>query len=148
MEKTKKTRNFGSVLTIIVLIAVGILLAWGWFGTSIKAGGEALEIKGLHGQEFFYSDMNSVNIRNELPTITAKTGGFNLAGKRLGNFNTIEFGRIKLYLYNSLQPFIYISEKDGDVVIVNLKEPAKTRELYKELTDKFLGDIITDNMDK
>jgi hypothetical protein len=59
-----------------------------------------------------------------------------MAGKRLGNFTTSEYGVIKLFLFNNSSPFIFIEKTDGKIVILNMKEPVDTRKLYDELAVK------------
>ena len=88
MADKSKRESSKSILTIIILTAVGILLAWGLLGTNMKAEDDFLKISGLHAQKIQYSEIQSLELIDELPNITAKTGGFSLAGKRLGNFTT------------------------------------------------------------
>ncbi len=125
-----------SIFTIVILIAVGALLAFGMFGTSINAEEDILKITGLYSQIISYSDMESVKLVDELPTITAKTGGFSMAGKRLGSFTTDEYGKVKLFLFNSIGPFIYIEKVNGDMIILNNREPDLTSELYYAISSR------------
>lgn len=142
MKKLKPMGRYGSVFTIVVLAAVGVLLLWGWFGTGIIAGEDSVEISGLHGKDISYSEISSAGLRSELPTITAKTGGYSLAGKRLGNFTTLEYGLLKLYLQNNTPPFIFIETKEGKIVILNMKDSVETKEIFNEITEKYMGDIF------
>ena len=80
--------------------------------------------------------MDSIKLMDELPIITAKTGGFSMAGKRLGSFTTEEYGKVKLYLFNSIGPFIYIEKTNGDMIILNSKEPKITEELYIDISNR------------
>jgi len=138
MADKSKRESSKSILTIIILIAVGILLAWGLLGTNMKAEEDFLKISGLHAQKIQYSEIRSLELTDELPIITAKTGGFSLAGKRLGNFTTAEYGRIKLYLFNNASPFIFIEKDDGSIIILNMKDSTATEDFYNELMDKTL----------
>lgn len=134
MAKKKDLSSYRGVFTIVVLIAIGCLLAYGLIGTSFRTEDDIFRITGLHSQKIDYSEIASVTVGEELPTITARTGGFSLGGKKLGNFTTTEYGKVKLFLFNSIKPFIYIELDDGDMVILNMNDPADTQELYKELT--------------
>ena len=136
MADTKKGGVPKSIFTIVILIAVGALLAFGMLGTSINAEDELLKITGFHSQKILYSEMDSIELIDEFPTITAKTGGFSMAGKRLGSFTTDEYGKVKLYLFNKVGPFIYIEKADGDMIILNSKKPEITEELYKNLSNR------------
>lgn len=136
MADTRKEGIPKSVFTIVILIAVGALLAFGMLGTSISAEDDVLKITGLHSQKISYSDMKSVELMDKLPNITAKTGGFSLAGKRLGSFTTDEYGKVKLFLFNNIGPFIYIEKTNGDIVILNNNEPELTNELYDDISKR------------
>ncbi len=138
MARKDNNKEARGIVTIIVLILVGALLLWGLLGTNMKAEDEYLKISGLHSQKIPYSEIQILEKTEQLPNITAKTGGFSLAGKRLGNFTTSEYGRIKLYLFNNSAPFIFIEKDDGGIIIFNMKEPAVTEDLYYELNGKIL----------
>ena len=136
MADKREKGSYKNILTFVIIIAVGALLAFGMLGTSIKAEDELLKITGLHSQKILYSEMDSIELIDELPTITAKTGGFSMAGKRLGSFKTDEYGKVNLYLFNNIGPFIYIEKKDGDMIIINSKEPEITEELYIDISNR------------
>lgn len=136
MSKTKKEGTSKSIFTFIILIAVGLLLGYGMLGTSIKVEDDYLKITGLHSQKILYSEMDSIKLKENLPNITAKTGGFSMAGKRLGSFTTDEYGKIKLFLFNNSSPFIYIEKTDGNMVILNDKESSMTEELFKDISNR------------
>jgi len=136
MAKTRKEGIPKSVFTVVILIAVGGLLAFGMLGTSINAEEDILKITGLHSQKILYSDMESIELMDELPIITAKTGGFSMAGKRIGSFTTNEYGKVKLFLFNNIGPFIYIEKANGDIVILNNKEPDLTNKLYDDISSR------------
>lgn len=132
-ERGSKKNTF----TIVILIIVGALLAWGFFGTDIIAEEDYLKITGLHGQKIYYNDMNLPLLLEEHLNITAKTGGFSLAGKKLGNFTTSEYGITELYLFNNYKPYIFIEKTDGDIIVINMKDPEATRALYDKLVGMF-----------
>jgi hypothetical protein len=136
MAFKEKTESSKGIITIVVIIAVGVLIALGLFGTNMKAEDDHLKISGLHMQKIPYSEIAGYKLIDRLPNITARTGGFSMAGKRLGNFTTSEYGVIKLYLFNDSSPFIFIEKTDGKIVILNMKEPSATRDLYNELAVK------------
>lgn len=144
MSENKEKSSYKNLLTVVILIAVGVLLAWGLFGTNMVAEDDLFKITGLHGQKIDYNDMNPPLLLDNLPDITAKTGGFSLAGKRLGNFTTSEYGIIKLYLFNNTKPYIFIEKKNGDIIVLNMKDPATTGDLYNKLVDKVPAQTDTD----
>lgn len=136
MTVKEKLENNRSIITIVVLIAVGALMLFGWFGTKITAEEELLRISGLHGQKIPYNEMESVEIIDRLPTITSRTGGYSLGGKKLGNFTTAEYGAVKLYLQNGEKPFIFITGTDGKLFFLNTANPGETNGLYEEILSK------------
>ena len=136
MTFREKMENNRGIITIVVLAAVGALLLFGWFGTTITAEDDQIKITGLHGQKIAYDEIKSVELVDELPTITARTGGYSLGGKRLGNFMTSEYGAVKLNLQNSEKPFIFISGNDGKLYFINTADPDGTRALYDDIISK------------
>lgn len=136
MTLREKLENNRGIITIVVLIAVGALLLFGWFGTSISAEDDLLRINGLHGQKIPYNEILSVEIIDRLPTITARTGGYSLGGKKLGNFTTEEYGAVKLYLQNGEKPFIFITGTDGRLYFMNTADPGETNRLYEDILSK------------
>jgi len=132
-EKLEKNRGW---VTVIVLVAVGALLLIGWFGTGISAEDEQLKITGLHGRKLPYDEIHGIELIDNLPTITARTGGYSLGGKRLGNFTTKEYGAVKLYLQNSEKPFIFITGTDGKLYFINTESPDETETLFNEMMQK------------
>ncbi|MBN1624198.1 MAG: hypothetical protein JXN10_08750 [Clostridia bacterium] len=131
-----KIENNRGVITIVVLIVVGALMLFGWFGTKITAEDDLLRITGLHGHKIPYSEIEAVEIIDRLPTITARTGGYSLGGKRLGNFTTAEYGAVKLYLQNGEKPFIFITGTDGKLFFMNTANPGETNRLYEDILNK------------
>ena len=136
MSFREKMENNRGIITIVVLVAVAALLLVGWFGTKVTAEDEQLKITGLHAKKLPYSEIESVNLVEQLPTITARTGGYSLGGKKLGNFNTAEYGAVKLYLQNGEKPFIFITGTDGKLYFINTAEPGKTNDLYDDIISK------------
>jgi hypothetical protein len=136
MTLREKMENNRGVITIVVLIGVGALLLFGWFGTNINAEDEQLRITGLHGVKIPYGEIESIEIIDRLPTITARTGGYSLGGKKLGNFTTEEYGAVKLYLQNGEKPFIFITGTDGKMYFMNTATPGETNGLYEDILSK------------
>ena len=136
MSFREKMENNRGIITIVVVLAVVSLLLVGWFGTNISAEENQLKITGLHGKKLPYTEIESVDLIDRLPTITARTGGYSLGGKKLGNFNTAEYGVVKLYLQNGEKPFIFITGTDGKLYFMNTGEPGDTNALYDEIMRK------------
>lgn len=135
MSFRQKIENNRGIITVVVLAAVGALLLFGWFGTNVTAEEQQLKITGLHGRKIAYEDMESIELIDKLPTITARTGGYSLGGKKLGNFTTTEYGAVKLYLQNGEKPFIFITGTDGKMYFLNTSDPDDTNALYDDIID-------------
>lgn len=135
MDDQEKKGSNKNIFTIIILIAVGALIAYGMFGTVIKVENDTLKIAGLQGRKVQISEVKNVSIKNDLPEIISKTGGFSLAGKRLGNFLTTEYGKVNLYLFNSNPPFIYLEQNDGGIIIMNMNDSDSTSILFNDIKE-------------
>lgn len=80
----------------------------------------------------------SVSITDHIPSGT-RTNGYGGMKKRFGNFSLNEYGKCKLYLYNTVHKYIVIEMKDTNpsYVIVNDKTEEKTEGLYQTLEQWF-----------
>ncbi|MBN2559220.1 MAG: hypothetical protein JXB33_10750 [Clostridia bacterium] len=139
MKDSKSRSNVKNILTIVVLAAVAVLLAWGWFGTSITAEDNAVKITGFSGQKVEYSEILTVELHDIQPIIMSKTVGFSVGAKKLGTFKTEEYGTAHVYLQNSGGPFIVIGKTDGKWIILNTVDSSETMALYDEIVEKYEG---------
>jgi hypothetical protein len=90
---------------------------------------------GLYHNTIPYSSMRSVSLEQTLPPIGLKTNGFAAGNTLRGSFNVDRWGNGRLYINRDQPPFIVI-RMDANFLVVNFKEPERTRALYTDLTTR------------
>jgi hypothetical protein len=88
---------------------------------------------GFYGVEIPLADVTRVTLEDQLPPIERRTNGFAAGDALRGYFRLAGLGRSQLFVNRSRPPFIVIVTGDGPV-IVNYADPARTRQLYDQLT--------------
>jgi len=121
-------------------IVVGVTLAGvaGLFWTqrrppSVNVGLEGLRVDTLfYGATFAADDVTAVSLERSLPRVLARTNGFAGAGTLRGWFRLERLGEGRLYVEEAFAPYVLVRLRRG-FVIVNFREPERTRALYEEL---------------
>ena len=87
---------------------------------------------GWYRREIPGSDITSVELVDDLPRILRRTNGFATGGTLRGNFRLEEWGSGQLYINRGVPPYVVVRTRQS-FVIVNFKEPERTRGLYESL---------------
>lgn len=125
---------------LVSLAAVGIVavLLLGLFWTQIRPPVVHVGPDGLRVDTLFYGvtvpagDVVAVSLEPRLPRIQARTNGFAGAGSLRGWFQVEGWGRGRLYVEEGMAPYVVVRLREG-FVVVNFREPERTRSLYEEL---------------
>ena len=121
-----------------VALALGVALAGGLFWSQLRppkvtVGSRGFEVETLfYGASFDVADVTSVSLETRLPPVLWKTGGFAGAGTLRGRFRLAELGEGRLYAEPGFAPYLLVRLRRG-FVVVNFREPEKTRALYAEM---------------
>lgn len=124
-------------LTFAIAIAVVVLVAWNAVPAGIELQAEQVTISGAYGTSFKYSDINQVQLLEELPEISMRTNGISLGPINKGHFLLEDGSSALLFLRNTKPPFIYITfNSEQKPILINAADSESTRNLYKELSDR------------
>lgn len=99
----------------------------------VDIDGDVIRISGIYGAEIPLREIEAVRLTEEIPVIKRKTHGFDFGPILKGYFSIEGIGRVKLILRQDAPPFVWIRYRD-EWIIVNYKEPSRTRRLYLQLT--------------
>jgi len=124
---------------VLVIVAVVIILAE---GASIKGAwsphytftNQAMQISGAYGTAISYSAIDDLRLEPQLPAIGYKSNGINMGPILKGYFQVDKLGSCLLFLRSASGPVIIITRQDKqEPVLINMPEPAQTRELYRQI---------------
>ena len=135
-------RQWGLQHSVGVVIGVAALLFVAWtLYVGFQPPATALDdvafsvSNGLYHNTIPYSSMRSVALEEAIPPIGLKTNGFAAGNTLRGSFNVDRWGNGRLYVNRDRPPFIVI-RTEANFLVVNFKEPERTRTLYLDLTTR------------
>lgn len=122
----------------VVALLLGIALV-GWIFWSqirpprVTVGATGFEIDTLfYGRSVAAADIVGISLEGSLPRVLWKSNGFAGAGTLRGRFRGDSLGEGYLYVEEGMAPYLVVRLQQG-FVIVNFREPERTRALYGEL---------------
>jgi hypothetical protein len=84
------------------------------------------------------ADIAAVSLCESIPRILARTNGY-AGGKTLrGHFRLAQLGDGELFVRLGTPPYLLVRSR-ADYVIVNFREPGRTRAIYGELMEHWRG---------
>lgn len=135
MTKKSKTQM---ILVVGILGATFLFVGYMMFAssrdTSVTLNDQGFEIHGMYGDSYIWTEVDDLILLEEIPEITMRTNGSAIGSALRGNFRMKEYGSVKLFIDIDVPPFISFSD-EGKMVIFNLGEEEKTRNLYMEMME-------------
>ena len=137
VKKNKKTtnsqKNIRYIVNIVVVIALVILFYIGTRPPRVEVGDTYVKISGMYGVELRTIDIQSLELRDNLPEIQGRINGMDLFGfARRGVYELEGLGRTRLISFSYGGPFIYMYTSN-EWIIINFKNPEDTENLYHQL---------------
>ncbi|HEY8909392.1 MAG TPA: DUF3784 domain-containing protein [Desulfosporosinus sp.] len=126
----KKT-IIGIGFMIIVALLVGISMYYSSKPPVYSISNGTLVISTQYGENVKLSEIQSVQLKNELPVIQSKINGLGLGSIQKGKFSS-NMGNVTLYIDTSKPPFIYM-KTTSELIILNDQSKSKTEALFTEL---------------
>lgn len=124
-----------AAITVVTFIFVAVLLFFSSRSTEVSVLEEGIEIHGMYGEVYTWETIESVELKEELPTIEMRTNGSALGLNLKGHFRTRELGSVKLFVDAQEPPFIYL-ETDGGITIFNLENADETKGIFEEILSR------------
>jgi hypothetical protein len=121
-----------------IALLLGTALVAGLFWSQMRppkvaVGPEGFRVETLfYGASFAVPDIVGISLESKLPRVLWKTNGFAGAGTLRGHFRLEELGNGRLYVEQGFAPYVLVRLRQG-FVIVNFREPERTRALYDEM---------------
>jgi hypothetical protein len=139
-ESKEQPRRLGIIPKIVsgssAVIAAGVFTMM-YFESqppTVTASPEKFSVSsGMYSEEVPMREVVSVSLERALPRVLLRTNGFAMGGRLRGHFRLDQLGSGQLFVEWGAPPYIVVRTR-RDFVIVNFKEPERTRELYDVLT--------------
>ena len=116
---------------IVVALIVGISMYFSSKPPVYSISNGTLVISTQYGKNVNLSEIQSVQLKNDLPLIQSKINGLGLGSIQKGRFSS-DIGNVTLYIDTSNPPFIYI-KTTSELIILNDQSKSKTEALFNEL---------------
>lgn len=121
----------GIGFAIIVFLLVGVSMYFSSKPPVYTISNGTLIISTQFGEKVNLSEIQSVQLKDDLPVIESKINGLGLGSIRKGKFSS-DIGNVTLYIDSSKPPFIYI-KTTSELIILNDQSKSKTETLFNEL---------------
>lgn len=122
------TQSKGPSMAAVVVLVLAILFTVALFGYGYKENtlelhSDRIELKGCYGEILLLSDIESIELVDQLPRITFKTNGFALRKVKKGYFKTETGEKVKLILNDDSKPYIlFITSKGKKIYYASKSE--------------------------
>lgn len=127
------------VLLILLgaLLLVTLLFIFGNRGNRLEYDMDRIEIKGMYGETIQRSDIESIQLIDNLPGIRLKTKGYSMGAIHKGYFKTVEGEIVKLLVDNNEGPFLCILQINGKKIYYSSKGTSNQK-LLEEINSVFI----------
>lgn len=133
MTKKSKVQMYLVVGIIgVTFLFVGYMMYVSSRDTSVTLDDAGMEIHGMYGDTYLWTEVDEIVLYEEIPEITMRTNGSAIGSKLRGNFRMKEFGSVRLFMDAAVSPYISF-EYEGKKIIFNLGDEVKTREIFEEM---------------
>ena len=131
-NKDKKSK-----LPLIIIGATTIfvvaLFIYGYLPSKTIVQNDTLQFTGMYGFEMRSSDISNVELTDKIPAINIRTNGFSSGASKKGSFKLDKFGKCKLFLNADKGPFLIITNRLGEKIIINDKDTKVTKSNYNNI---------------
>lgn len=123
------------IILTITLVAVAVIIYFADTPVKIEALEEGLEIGGMYGDTYNWSQMEQLTLLEQIPEIAMRTNGSAVGSMLQGHFKFENGEKAKLFIDKSQPPFIqFIYE--GKTIIFNLQSEQQTQAMYNTIEEK------------
>lgn len=136
-EYTPDSRPKGNLLLpvlviLLVVILPMVLIIYGNRDPEVRTDSNQVIIKGIYGLTIKLNEISHLDTVITLPPVKKRTNGYSFAKTLKGNFTLADGSRAKLFIHRGTPPYIHLNTEKLDLYL-NMKDPAKTRALYRSL---------------
>jgi hypothetical protein len=132
----------------LLVLALGAAVVGALFWSQIRPPRVSVTPDGFEVETLFYgatfaaAEIAAVSLEATIPRVLLKTNGFGGAGTLRGRFRLEGLGEGRLYVEEGYAPYVLVRLRQG-FVVVNFREPERTRALYEELAGTWPDRVAT-----
>lgn len=128
-NKNKKTKLTYFILGLVIVFVIG-LITYGIIPSKTFYNDETIRFSGMYGFETKITEIENVELTDKLPIINLRTNGFSFGSIKKGTFNLDKFGKARLLIHSDIPPYLIISKKNDEKIIINFKDKTETEKIY------------------
>jgi len=133
-RKRGMSQAIGAAIGVAGLVFAAIVVYTGMRPPAVTLTDDELRVSsGMYSNSVGYSAIQSATLQDTIPRIRLRTNGFDARNTMRGSFSVESWGNSRLYINRDVPPFVVI-RTGNSFVVVNFKEPERTRALYTDLT--------------
>ena len=137
----KRPRNHRNTIavTLLVIALACIPVFMVDYGNTVTVNDDMVEIKGDYAMNIPVSEIDTVLLVEQLPSIKLRTNGISTAKVNIGNFKMSDGNKCRLYVNNEVPLFVEIkcqqTTDNGQqtLIFINRKTVEETKALYEEI---------------
>lgn len=131
-DKAKRAKLTYSFLGLVAVCVIGLFI-YGYSPSKVDISNSRIKFSGIYGFEMNVSDIDGVELSDDLPEIKMRTNGFSSGAIRKGFFKLDKFGKSRLLIHSNRLPYLIITKNNSEKIIVNFKSKAETEELFGDI---------------
>jgi hypothetical protein len=136
-QKTQKTGLWIGIVVIVSSVAfVTFILQRGWHEDVLVLTHSTLAIDGQYGENLSIGDISTIQLVDQMPSLSMRTNGFSTGTVKKGFFKTTEGEIVKLVLNGTQRPIILIQKQSGEKVYYSSGQK-NNKELFKNISQAF-----------
>lgn len=137
----KRPRNHRNTIavTLLVIALACIPVFMVDYENTVTVNDDVIEIKGDYAMNIPVSDIDTVLLVEQLPSIKLRTNGISTRKVNIGNFKMSDGNKCRLYINKDVDAFVEIrlvaqgSQPKADLIFINRKTVEETKTLYEEI---------------
>ncbi len=131
-NKKQKTRLTYFIPVIAAFFVAGLIM-YGFIPSKVSYGNDSVRFSGMYGFEINIDEIEKTELADAIPPIKIRTNGFSFMSVNKGFFTLENYGRTRLLVHSGKHPYLILSKKNGDKIILNFKDSFHTEEVYKRI---------------
>lgn len=131
-NKKNQTKLTYFIIGLVILFVFG-LMTYGFIPAKVIYSHDKIQFSGMYGFDMNTGEIEYVEITEKLPTIKKRTNGFSFGTIHKGFFNLDKIGKSRLLVHSETAPYLIISKKNGDKIIINFNDKTETEKLYNKI---------------
>jgi hypothetical protein len=125
------------IILLIIIVFVGSIFFMGLKEDNLMITSETLKLSGYYGEMLKRSEVQNVELTQNIPPLVLKTNGFAIGSIKKGYFKTSDGEIIKLIVHSHHSPVIKITTMNGTKIFYSAHHKLN-EEVFAEINSTFL----------